>query len=73
MSDVDVPEIGADPTRQRYELEEMGFKEVPKKWREFSRYWQGPFDTLAPNEVICPVCKVVIVGEGARPEAEVFF
>jgi hypothetical protein len=62
MTDLDVsaPHIGADPTRQRYELEEMGFKEVPKKWRKFYRYWQGAGDVLAPNEVICPVCKVVI-------------
>ena len=27
----------------------MGFKEVPKKWRKFYRYWQGAGDTLAPN------------------------
>jgi hypothetical protein len=62
ITDVDVsaPEITSDGTRQRYELEEMGFKEVPKKWRKFYRYWQGAGDTLAPNEVICPVCKVVI-------------
>ena len=59
-TDVSAPGIGADPSRKRYELEEMGFKEVPKKWRKFYRYWQGPSDTLAPNEVICPVCKVVI-------------
>ena len=41
MTDVDVsaPEISSDTTRQRYELEEMGFKEVPKKWRKFYRYW----------------------------------
>lgn len=66
MTDVDVdvdvsaPHIGADPTRQRFVLEETGFKEVPKKWRKFYRHWQGPTDTLGPNEVICPVCKVVI-------------
>lgn len=46
--------------RKRYELEETGFREVPKRWRKFYRHWQGPGDTLAPNEVICPVCKVVI-------------
>jgi hypothetical protein len=57
---VSAPEIAGDDSRRRYELEEMGFKEVPKKWRKFYRYWQGPDDTLAPNEVICPVCKVVI-------------
>jgi hypothetical protein len=62
MSDADVsaPQIGADPDRKRYELEDMGFREVPKKWRKFYRHWGGPGDELAPNEVVCPVCKVVI-------------
>lgn len=46
--------------RQRYELDETGFLEVPKRWRKFYRHWKGPEDILAPNEVICPVCKVVI-------------
>ena len=46
--------------RRTYELEETGFKEVPKRWRKFYRHWGGPLDVLAPNEVICPVCKVVI-------------
>jgi hypothetical protein len=49
-----------EPPRRRFELEETGFKEVPKKWRRFYRHWQGAGDVLAPNEVICPVCKVVI-------------
>jgi hypothetical protein len=26
----------------------------------FYRKWDGPNDRLAPNEVLCPVCKVVI-------------
>ncbi len=46
--------------RLQFELEDAGFKEVPKKWRRFYRHWQGADDVLAPNEVICPVCKVVI-------------
>jgi hypothetical protein len=47
--------------RQRYKLkDDTGFNEVPKKYRRFYRRWQGNGDTLAPNEVICPVCKVVI-------------
>jgi hypothetical protein len=58
--DVSAPEGSVDTTRRRYELEETGFREVPKKWRRFYRHWQGAGDTLAPNEVICPVCKVVI-------------
>ncbi len=46
--------------RQRFVLEDTGFDEVPKKYRRFYRKWQGVGDRLAPNEVICPVCKVVI-------------
>ena len=36
------------------------FDEVPVKYRRFYRRWTGPDDSLAPNEVLCPVCKVVI-------------
>ena len=46
--------------RQRYVLDDTGFDEVPKKYRKFYRKWGGPGDVLAPNEVLCPVCKVVI-------------
>ena len=46
--------------RQRYVLDDRGFDEVPPKYRRFYRRWEGPSDRLAPNEVLCPVCKVVI-------------
>jgi hypothetical protein len=46
--------------RRRYDLDDTGFREVPKKYRRFYRAWGGPADELAPNEVLCPVCKVVI-------------
>lgn len=46
--------------RQRFVLEETGFDEVPKKYRKYYRKWKGPQDPLGPNEVLCPVCKVVI-------------
>ncbi len=47
--------------RRRYELaDDTGFDEVPKKYRKFYRKWRGRGDSLAPNEVVCPVCKVVI-------------
>ncbi len=49
-----------DRPRRTFELEDTGFKEVPKRWRKFYRIWQGAGDELGPNEVICPVCKVVI-------------
>ncbi len=47
--------------RRRYVLrDDTGFNEVPKKYRKFYRRWRGPGDSLAPNEVLCPVCRVVI-------------
>jgi len=46
--------------RQRFDLEETGFNEVPIRFRRFYRRWRGPGDALAPNEALCPVCKVVI-------------
>ena len=49
----------AEP-RRRFVLDDTGFDEVPKKYRKFYRHWDGPGDTLAANEVLCPVCKVVI-------------
>ncbi|MFM7140457.1 MAG: hypothetical protein ACKO2K_00855 [Alphaproteobacteria bacterium] len=56
----DSPAIGAEAPRQRYLLDDTGFDEVPKKYRRFYRKWRGAGEALAPNEVICPVCKVVI-------------
>ena len=53
------PASGEAP-RRRFELDDRGFDEVPKKYRKFYRRLEGPDDTLGPNEVICPVCKVVI-------------
>jgi hypothetical protein len=50
----------SEPPRRRFELDDTGFDEVPKKYRRFYRKWRGTGDALAPNEVICPVCKVVI-------------
>ncbi len=58
--DAIVTRSDAGAPRRTYELEETGFKEVPKRWRKFYRHWGGPGDELAPNEVVCPVCKVVI-------------
>ena len=60
-TDSGAPDIVEEETpRRRYELEDTGFREVPKRWRKFYRVWQGDGDTLEPKEVICPVCKVVI-------------
>ena len=56
---VEIPE--KEEPRRRYQLkDDTGFDEVPKKYRRFYRRWKGAGDSLAPNEVICPVCKVVI-------------
>jgi len=47
--------------RKRYTLaDDTGFDEVPKPYRKFYRRWQGEGDSLAPNEVLCPVCRVVV-------------
>jgi hypothetical protein len=56
----DVAEERDHSGRKRYELDDSGFDEVPKKYRRFYRRWGGEGDLLAPNEVLCPVCKVVI-------------
>ena len=53
------PEDDGAP-RQRFVLDDRGFDEVPKKYRKFYRRWSGADDELAPNEVLCPICKVVI-------------
>ena len=73
MNDVPTSTAEADPItddaavagdeatpRRRFELEETGFREVPKRWRKFYRHWQGEGDVLGPNEIQCPVCKVII-------------
>lgn len=48
------------PERLSFELEDTGFNEVPVRYRRFYRRWRGAGDVLAPNEALCPVCKVVI-------------
>jgi hypothetical protein len=52
--------VEAERPRQRFVLDDTGFDEVPKKYRRFYRKWEGLADQLAANEVLCPVCKVVI-------------
>ncbi len=49
-----------DAARRRFVLDDTGFDEVPAKFRRFYRKWRGAGDELGPNEVLCPVCKVVI-------------
>lgn len=60
MTDTDSTDITERDSRRHYELEDTGFREVPKRWRKFYRHWQGDGDQLAPNEIQCPVCKVII-------------
>ena len=55
-----VDDATTDEPRRRFVLDDNGFEEVPVKYRRFYRRWKGASDSLAPNEVICPVCKVVI-------------
>jgi hypothetical protein len=49
-----------EATRRRFELADGDFDEVPPRYRRFYRHWKGPGDALGPNEILCPVCKVVI-------------
>lgn len=51
---------GDSSARRRYELDDRGFDEVPEKYRRFYRRWGGASDELAPNEALCPVCKIVV-------------
>ncbi len=53
-------EPGTPDDRRRFILDDTGFDEVPRRWRRFYRKWSGASDRLAANEVLCPVCKVVI-------------
>jgi hypothetical protein len=46
--------------RRRFLLDDRGFDEVPPRYRRFYRRWAGAGDQLAPNEALCPVCKVVV-------------
>jgi hypothetical protein len=55
----DLPSTIVRP-RQSFVLEDTGFNEVPPRFRRFYRRWRGAGDVLTPNEVLCPVCKVVI-------------
>jgi hypothetical protein len=58
LEDAGAPQEQA--ARQRFVLDDTGFDEVPKKYRRFYRKWGGVNDPLVANEVLCPVCKVVI-------------
>ena len=49
-----------DLPRKQFALDDRGFDEVPRKYRKYYRRWEGASDALAPNEVLCPVCKVVV-------------
>ncbi len=68
LEEAEAEDSGADSgdakragARRRFILEnETGFNEVPKRYRKFYRKWGGAGDPLAPNEVLCPVCKVII-------------
>jgi len=60
LESAEVEEAADARPRQRFVLDDTGFDEVPVKYRRFYRKWRGPEDSLGPNEVICPVCSVVI-------------
>jgi hypothetical protein len=51
---------GEAAPRRRFQLDDRGFDEVPRKYRRFYRKWEGRDDVLGPNEALCPVCKIVV-------------
>ena len=55
--------------RRRFALhDDTGFDEVPARYRRFYRRWEGDGDALSPNEVLCPVCRIVVrSGRELRP------
>lgn len=57
---LEAPEWGGEGPRRRFVLDDQGFDEVPVKYRRFYRRWRGSGDVLAPNEALCPVCKIVV-------------
>ena len=70
---IQAPAAGSQAEPQPYVLDDTGFDEVPQKYRKFYRKWAGEGDDLAPNEVLCPVCKVVIRSTRAlRPGDRVY-
>jgi len=60
MTDPLLAPVDERPRRRFILNDDTGFKEVPRKYRRFYRTWSGALDQLAPNEVLCPVCKVVV-------------
>ena len=36
----------SEPPRRRFELDDTGFDEVPRKYRRFYRKWRGAGDSL---------------------------
>ncbi len=68
-----IVETETDPTRRQFELEDTGFPEVAPRYRRFYRAWGGKSDSLAANEVLCPICNVVIRStQEFRPGDRVF-
>jgi hypothetical protein len=57
---LEVPADRSHDSRRQFVLDDTGFDEVPERFRRFYRRWSGATDVLAPNDVLCPVCKVVI-------------
>ena len=54
---------GSTDYRNRFTLVDTGFNEVPLVYRKYYRAYVGNGDILSENEVLCPVCRVIIRSE----------
>ena len=67
------PSAAVPELRRSFELVDSGYRRVPKRYRKYYRKWLGKNDELAPNEVLCPICRVVIrSGSELHPGDRVF-
>jgi hypothetical protein len=60
MNERDRASAADTEVHERFVLEETGFDEVPARLRRYYRHWRGHADALGPNEILCPVCRVVL-------------
>ena len=64
---------GCTDQRNIFELQDTGFNEVPLAYRKYYRAYLGDGDILSENEVLCPVCRVIIRSENTLyPDDKVF-
>jgi hypothetical protein len=60
MKALDRPTGARAQVHDLFDLEETSFDEAPARLCRYYRHWGGHADTLGPNEILCPVCHVVL-------------